>query len=122
MLLIVLPSLLAAWLFAFGFFALGPKLVEYGLLDWIRWATLAYTLPLDIRLGAGAFHACFHSELKQSDQLRDLSMLFWAILAGAVGGLLLYGIAKLTLALTTSIETGLIKRPAPGGSRDLALP
>lgn len=98
-LLIVLPSLLAAWLFAFGFFALGPKLAEYGLLDWIRWAALAYTLPWIFGWALARFTHVFHSELKQSDQLRDLSMLFWAILAGAVGGLLFYGIAKLTLAL-----------------------
>ncbi len=98
-LLIVLPSLLAAWLFAFGFFALGPKLNDFALSDWVRWGTLAYASPWVFGWLLAAGKRRLGKESEPDTRHRAVPMLAWAVLAGAVGGLLFYGLAQLTLQL-----------------------
>jgi hypothetical protein len=97
-LLIVLPSLLAAWLFAFAFFAVGPGLEVYGLASWLRWGLVAYTTPwlagwLLVRL------THFGGASVEASGRGVPMMLGWAAVAGAFGGLLFYGLAKLVLAM-----------------------
>jgi hypothetical protein len=98
-LLIVLPSLLAAWLFAFGFYALGPGLDDYALLDWVRWGAMAYSLPWVAGWLVARVARAFGKEIDPSNRHRVLGMLAWAVLAGAAGGLMFYGLARLTLQL-----------------------
>ncbi len=98
-LLIVLPSLLAAWLFAFGFFALGPRLADFAFLDWVRWGTLAYTLPWILGWLLARMTRIFGKEKYPGPPHRALTMLVWAVIAGAVGGLFFYGLAQLTLSM-----------------------
>ena len=98
-LLIVLPSLLAAWLFAFGFFALGPRLGAYGLVDWVRWGALAYTVPWTLGWVVSGLIRLLSKQAKPDGRHHPLPMLLWAVLAGAVGGLMFYGLAQLTLRL-----------------------
>jgi hypothetical protein len=98
-LLIVLPSLLAAWLFAFGFFALGPRLADFALIDWVRWGALAYASPWVLGWLLARLTRRFGKEIDLDQQRGTLGMLAWAVLAGAAGGLMFYGLARLTLQL-----------------------
>ncbi|GAO35407.1 hypothetical protein SCT_0793 [Sulfuricella sp. T08] len=88
--LIVLPTLLAAALFSYGFFLLGAQLTAPPL-EWMKTAALLYTLPwLYGRLLSLAFGQAERRELLRRPLRSSLVMLLSALAAGALGGLLFY--------------------------------
>jgi hypothetical protein len=92
--LIVLPTLLAAALFSYGFFLLGARLTAPPL-EWMKTAALLYALPwLYGRLLSLLFGQAERRELLRRPLRSSLVMLLSALAAGALGGLLFYALAQ----------------------------
>ncbi|GBL44748.1 Bll2701 protein [Sulfuriferula multivorans] len=88
--LIVLPTLLAAALFSYGFFLLGAKLTAPPL-EWMKTAALLYALPwLYGRLLSLVFGQAERRELLLRPLRSSLVTLLSTLAAGALGGLLFY--------------------------------
>jgi hypothetical protein len=90
--LIVLPTLLAAALFSYGFYLLGARLTAPPL-EWMKTAALLYALPwLYGRLLSLAFGQTERRELLRRPLRSSLVMLLSTLAAGALGGLLFYAL------------------------------
>lgn len=98
--LVVLPTVLGACLFSYGFFLIAARLTD-GPLIWMKWGVALYTLAwLYGWLLSRAFATS--RQRKQSKPMREayldtlrsnLVMLLSTLAAGALGGLLFYGLA-----------------------------
>lgn len=117
--LIVVPSLVSAWLFALALRAHAPA-ADYSLWDWVKWTMLGYLTPwlvvFWIKSGGGnialtALNRLMALWAARSDPARLRAALDeliewgaglarfawqlpWTLLAGALGGVLFYSLAK----------------------------
>ncbi len=99
--LVVLPTLIAACLFNYGFYLVPDSLTDEPLV-WMKYSTVLYTLLwlygwLFIWIFGKCRHRAIRAEMRESylDTLRSkLVMLVSTLAAGALGGLLLYGLTR----------------------------
>lgn len=101
--LVVLPGLLSAWLIAYGFYAGAEALDRISLGGWVLWSTLVYALPWTAGWVLGRIVGSATAQPGQTTPgippVRLAAMLLFALMAGAIGGLLLAGFAEATHAM-----------------------
>jgi hypothetical protein len=94
--LVVVPALLSAWLIGYGFYAGAQQLSNITVAGWVLWGMLVYVPPW---LAGWALARLFGSSNPDEEKF-GLARLLWmglfALLAGALGGLLAGGFAKLS--------------------------
>jgi hypothetical protein len=96
LLLVVLPTLLSAWLIAYGFYAGADTLDRIPLGGWVLWGVLAYVPPWLVGWTLGRFLGRRSRGQPQFAQGHIVIMALCALLAGAFGGLLLAAFAEAT--------------------------
>jgi hypothetical protein len=96
LLLVVLPALLSAWLIAYGFYVGAPTLERLSLLAWVMWGMLVYVPPWLAGWGVGRFLGRQTSGQPRFTPGKLIQMALYALLAGALGGLLLAAFAEVT--------------------------
>ena len=94
LLLVVLPSLLSAWLIAYGFYVEAERIDRITLPAWMMWGILVYVPPWFIGWGLGRFFGRHNPGQELFSPGRIFEMALYALLAGALGGLLLAGFAE----------------------------
>jgi hypothetical protein len=94
--LVVLPALLSAWLVAYGFYAGAERLDRISLGGWVLWGMLVYVPPWMVGWALGRFLGHRASEQLSFTPGRVAAMAVYALLAGALGGLLLAAFAEVT--------------------------
>jgi hypothetical protein len=96
LILVVLPGLLSAWLIAYGFYVGAPTLERLSLLAWVMWGMLVYVPPWLAGWVLGRFLGRHTPGQSQFTPGKLIQMAFYALLAGALGGLLLALFAEVT--------------------------
>ncbi|HQT00881.1 MAG: hypothetical protein B7Y26_10090 [Hydrogenophilales bacterium 16-64-46] len=99
LLLVVLPGLLSAWLIAYGFYA-GIEVVgriEPG--GWVLWGLLVYVPPWVAGWLLGRFLTRKARDSVRFSPARLAQMAAFALIAGAVGGLLLAAFARVVAGI-----------------------
>lgn len=96
LILVVLPGLLSAWLIAYGFYVGAPTLEKLSILGWVMWGMLVYVPPWLAGWGLGRFLGRNNPGRPQFTPDKVIQMAIYALLAGALGGLLLALFAALT--------------------------
>ena len=99
--LVVLPALLSAWLIAYGFYAGAGMLDRISLGGWVLWGMLVYVPPWLVGWALGRFLGRRTRNQPQFTQGRVAAMALYALLAGALGGLLLAAFAEVTHLIRT---------------------
>jgi len=94
--LVVLPVLLSAWLIAYGFYAGAARLDRISLGGWVLWGMLVYVPPWLIGWALGRLFGHRTDDQPRFSLGRIVAMGGFALLAGALGGLLLAAFAELT--------------------------
>ncbi|MBS1218808.1 MAG: hypothetical protein H6R21_1941, partial [Proteobacteria bacterium] len=92
--LVVLPALLSAWLIAYGFYAGAERLDRISLGGWVLWGMLIYVPPWLVGWALGRFLGRRNRDQPQFTSGRVIEMACYALLAGALGGLLLAAFAE----------------------------
>ncbi|MFP5408218.1 MAG: hypothetical protein ACLGGY_02940 [Gammaproteobacteria bacterium] len=96
LLLVVLPAMLSAWLVAYGFYAGAEQLDRISLGGWVVWGMLVYVPPWLLGWALGRFFVRRTDDQPRFTPGRVLAMGAYALLAGALGGLLLAAFAEVT--------------------------
>lgn len=96
LLLVVLPALMSAWLVAYGFYVGAPYLERLSLLAWVMWGMLIYVPPWLLGWALGRFITHHTPERPNFSPGKIMQMAGYALLAGALGGLLLAAFAEVT--------------------------
>ncbi|MBI3433089.1 MAG: hypothetical protein HY018_12865 [Hydrogenophilales bacterium] len=96
LILVVLPGLLSAWLIAYGFYVGAPTLARLSTLGWVLWGMLVYVPPWLAGWGLGRFLGRHNPGQSRFTAGRLVQMAVYALLAGALGGLLLALFAEVT--------------------------
>jgi hypothetical protein len=91
--LVVLPALLSAWLIAYGFYAGADQLNQITLKGWVLWGMLIYVPPWLAGWVLGRFLGR-NREQPEFSPGRIIQMALFALLAGALGGLLFAAFAR----------------------------
>lgn len=94
--LVVLPALLSAWLIAYGFYAGAEALDRISLGGWVLWGMLVYVPPWLVGWTLGRFLGRINREQPQFNPGRAVAMVWYALVAGALGGLLFAAFAEVT--------------------------
>ncbi|MDP1646445.1 MAG: hypothetical protein Q8L71_13300 [Thiobacillus sp.] len=102
--LVVLPALLSAWLIAYGFYVGAPFLDRLSLLAWVMWGMLVYVPPWLLGWALGRFLGRLNRNQPQFTSVRIVEMAGYALLAGALGGLLLAAFAEVTQLIPRGIN------------------
>jgi hypothetical protein len=92
--LVVLPALLSAWLVAYGFYAGAERLDQISLGGWVLWGMLVYVPPWLLGWVMGRFLGRRARGQEAFTAGRTLAMAAYALLAGALGGLLFAAFAE----------------------------
>ena len=92
--LVVLPALLSAWLIAYGFYAGAAQLDRISLGGWVMWGMLIYVPPWLLGWLLGRFLGRHNRDQPQFPTGRIVEMVGYALLAGALGGLLFAAFAE----------------------------
>jgi hypothetical protein len=87
--LVVLPALLSAWFIAYGFFAGATRLDAIPLDGWVLWGMLIYVPPWLAGWSLGRFLGRHAPGQPEFTLVHVIEMAGYALLAGALGGLLL---------------------------------
>jgi len=96
LLLVVLPALLSAWLIAYGFYVAAARIGTISMLAWMLWGMLVYVPPWLVGWSLGRFLGRNSRSQPQFSPARIAEMVAYAMLAGALGGLLLAAFAEVT--------------------------
>jgi hypothetical protein len=96
LLLVVLPALLSAWLVAYGFFAGAERLQRIPVAAWMMWGILIYVPPWLLGWVIGQTRTRHSGDVRRFGPGRLAEMTVYALLAGALGGLLLAVFAEIT--------------------------
>jgi len=102
--LVVLPALLSAWLIAYGFYVGAPFLERISLVGWVLWGMLVYVPPWLLGWALGRFLGQRNYNQPQFSPGRVVEMAGYALLAGALGGLLLAAFAEVTQLIPRGIN------------------
>lgn len=94
--LIVLPAMLSAWLIAYGFFVAAGQIATISLLAWVVWGMLVYVPPWLVGWAIGRYLSRGNPGRVPLPPGKALAMALYALLAGALGGLLLAAFAEIT--------------------------
>jgi len=94
--LVVLPALLSAWLIAYGFYAGAERLDRISLGGWVLWGMLVYVPPWLLGWLLGRFLERHNRDQQRFNSARVVAMAGYAVLAGALSGLLLAAFAEAT--------------------------
>lgn len=94
--LVVLPGLLSAWLIAYGFYVGAAEVARISLLAWVMWGMLIYTPPWLAGWVIGRFLSRGNPGRPQFTLSKLIQMTAYALLAGALGGLLLAAFAEVS--------------------------
>jgi hypothetical protein len=95
--LVVVPALLSAWLIGYGFYAGALQLRSITLSGWVLWGILVYVPPWLAGWALARLLSGRSSAEVQFGLARLLWMGLFAVLAGALGGALAAGFAKLSM-------------------------
>lgn len=95
LLLVVLPGLLSAWLIAYGFYAGFAVVRTIPVGGWVLWGMLVYVPPWFAGWTLGRLLTRRAPESAPLPPLALAQMAAFAVLAGAFGGLLLAGFARI---------------------------
>lgn len=93
LMLVVIPALLSAWLIAYGFYAGAPRLARISLGGWVLWGMLIYVPPWLLGWALGRHLGRHNRDRPSFSSGRVVAMGGYALLAGALGGLLLAAFA-----------------------------
>ncbi len=94
--LVVLPGLLSAWLIAYGFYVGAEHIARISLLAWVMWGMLIYTPPWMLGWVIGRVLSRDNPGRTYFTLRTVIEMAAYAMLAGALGGLLLALFAAVT--------------------------
>ncbi len=94
LILVVLPGLLSAWLIAYGFYVGAPTLEKLSPLAWAMWGMLVYVPPWLAGWILGHFLGRHNPGQARFTLVQLAQMAIYALLAGALGGLLLALLAE----------------------------
>ncbi len=94
--LIVAPLVLSAWFLAYGLYAGSEKFARLSLAHWIAWGTAIYLLPYILGGALGFVLDRRDGHRRLWSIKKTAAMLTYAAIAGALGGVLLAGVAELT--------------------------
>ena len=94
--LVVIPALLSAWLIAYGFYAGAEHLDRISLGGWVLWGMLVYVPPWLVGWALGRFLGRRTFDQPRFSPGRIVAMAGYALLAGALGGLLFAAFAEVT--------------------------
>jgi len=94
--LVVLPALLSAWLIAYGFYVEAARIDSISLPAWMMWGILIYVPPWLGGWALGRFLGRHNLGGTQFSPGKIFEMALYALLAGALGGLLLAAFAEVT--------------------------
>ncbi len=94
--LVVMPALLSAWLIGYGFYAGAYRLRDITLCGWVLWGMAVYVPPWFAGWGLGRLMSHGRSAQAQFRLASLVLMGIFALLAGALGGVLAAGFAKLS--------------------------
>ena len=94
LLLVVAPALLSAWLIAYGMYAGAARIDSISLDGWVLWGMAIYVPPWLAGWGLGRFLARRNPDRPQFTPGKIVQMALYALLAGALGGLLLAAFAE----------------------------
>lgn len=92
--LVVLPALLSAWLIAYGFYAGAERLDRISLGGWVLWGMLVYVPPWFVGSALGRVLGRRDRDPPPVAPGRVAAMAGYALLAGALGGLLFAAFAE----------------------------
>ncbi|MGA7950111.1 MAG: hypothetical protein WCA45_08130 [Thiobacillaceae bacterium] len=95
--LVAVPALLSAWLIGYGFYAGAHQLRDITLCGWVLWGMAVYVPPWFAGWGLGRLLGRGRSAEEQFGLGKLLLMGLFAVLAGALGGALAAGLAKLSV-------------------------
>jgi hypothetical protein len=95
LLLVVAPVLLSAWLIAYGFYVEAERIDRIPLAAWMLWGILVYVPPWLAGWVLGRFMGRGARDRPRYSPVRLVEMAAFALLAGALGGLLLAAFAEL---------------------------
>jgi hypothetical protein len=96
LLLVVMPALLSAWLIAYGFYVTAARIDDISVPAWMLWGMLIYVPPWLVGWSLGRFIGRNSRSQPQFSPGRIAEMVAYAMLAGALGGLLLAAFAEVT--------------------------
>lgn len=97
--LVVMPALLSAWLIGYGFYAGAQQLRDITLCGWVLWGMVVYVPPWFVGWGLGRLLRRGRSAEAPFGLASLLWMGLFALLAGALGGVLAAGFAKLSVII-----------------------
>ncbi len=92
--LVVAPALLSAWLIAYGFYAGAPQLKHISIGGWVLWGMLVYVPPWLTGWALGRYLGRSNRGRPEFGPGRLVQMAVFAVLAGALGGLLFAAFAE----------------------------
>ena len=93
--LVVLPALFSAWLIAYGFFVEAETLAALTLTDWMLRGMLVYVPPWFLGWALGRFFGRRNPGRTRFTLRAIVEMAVYALLAGALGGLLLAAFSEI---------------------------
>ncbi len=94
--LIVLPAMLSAWLIGYGFYVAAEQITAISLLAWVVWGMLVYVPPWLVGWAIGRYLSRDNPGRLPLPPGKAFEMTLYALLAGALGGLLLAAFAEIT--------------------------
>ena len=97
--LVVMPALLSAWLLGYGFYIGSKLLANIPPGGWVMWGILVYVPPWLLGWGLGRWMGRNNPDKVLFEPTRLLWMGGYALLAGALGGMLLAGFAQIAAAI-----------------------
>lgn len=95
LLLVVLPVLLSAWLIAYGFYVDAAQLDTVSLPIWMLWGIAVYVPPWYVGWGLGRYLGRNNPGRLYFSPGKVFEMALYALLAGALGGVLLAAFAEI---------------------------
>jgi predicted acylesterase/phospholipase RssA len=94
--LVVMPGLISAWLIGYGFYVGAPQAASITLPGWVMWGMLVYTPPWMVGWSIGRFLSRRNPGRPQFTLRKIVEMTVYALLAGALGGVLLAAFAEVS--------------------------
>ncbi len=97
--LVVAPTLLSAWLVSFGFYGAAAEMASIGIGQWLGIGMVVYVCPWALGWWLGRWLDRKFADRPRFRPMQLVGMIAYAAFAGALGGVLLAGFARLSVVV-----------------------